>query len=410
MQREFARIGFVGAVALAIFAFGERGVTSDEISERATKLHFHSIVLDTHDDTTQRLMDGDFDLGPRNATGSIDIPRMKQGGLSAIFFSIWIPSKITGPEAVKHALDQINAVREQVRKHSNDLVLATTAAEIRDADQHDKIAVLMGVEGGHMINSNVEVLRSFTSLGVRYMTLTHSGNCEWADSSTAKPEHNGLSDFGKDVVREMNRLGMMVDISHVSDKTFHDVLDVSKAPVIASHSSCRAICDHPRNMTDDMMRELAAKNGVVQINYHEGFLSQEFRDAERADPKINQAIALEVQKRCGDKEGCQLIEGDRITREYVEQGRLPRVEWTKILEHIDHAVKLAGIDHVGLGSDFDGANMPYGMEDVTKLPKITETLLRKGYSEGDVKKILGENTLRVMADVERVSRELGSRK
>jgi membrane dipeptidase len=410
MQRELARIGLVGAVALAIFAFGERGVTSDEITERATKLHFHSIVLDTHDDTTQRLMDGDFDLGPRNATGSIDIPRMKQGGLGAIFFSIWIPSKITGPEAVKHALDQIAAVRDQVRKHSKDLVLATTAAEIRDANQHDKIAVLMGVEGGHMINSDLGVLRKFASLGVRYMTLTHSGNCEWADSSTAKSEHNGLSHFGKDVVREMNRLGMMVDISHVSDKTFQDVLDVSKAPVIASHSSCRAICDHPRNMTDDMMRGLAAKHGVVQINYHEGFLSQEFRDAERADPKINQAIALEVQKRCGDKEGCQLIEGDRITREYVEQGKLPRVEWTKILEHIDHAVKVAGIDHVGLGSDFDGANMPYGMEDATKLPKITEALLRKSYSEGDVKKILGENTLRVMADVERGSRELSSPK
>jgi membrane dipeptidase len=410
MQRELARIGIVGAVALAILALGERGVMSDEISERATKLHFHSIVLDTHDDTTQRLMDGDFDLGPLNAKGSIDIPRMKQGGLGAIFFSIWIPSKITGPEAVKHALDQINAVRDQVRKHSNDLVLSTTAAQIRDADQHDKIAVLLGVEGGHMINSDLGVLREFASLGVRYMTLTHSGNCEWADSSTAKPEHNGLTGFGKDVVREMNRLGMMVDISHVSDKTFHDVLELSKAPVIASHSSCRAICDHPRNMTDDMMRELGAKNGVVQINYHEGFLSQEFRDAERADPKINQAIALEVQKRCGDKEGCRLIEGDRITREYVEQGKLPRVEWAKILEHIEHAVKVAGIDHVGLGSDFDGANMPYGMEDATKLPKITEALLRKGYSEGDVKKILGENTLRVMSDAERVSRELNARK
>jgi membrane dipeptidase len=163
-------------------------------------------------------------------------------------------------------------------------------------------------------------------------------------------------------------------------------------------------------MTDDMMRELAAKNGVIQINYHEGFLSQEFRDAERADPKINQAIAVEVQKRCGDKEGCQLIEGDRITREYVAQGKLPRVEWTKIIEHIDHAVKVAGIDHVGLGSDFDGANMPYGMEDATKLPKITEALLQKGYSEGDVKKILGENTMRLMSDVERVSREMGFHK
>jgi membrane dipeptidase len=335
---------------------------------------------------------------------------MKQGGLGAIFFSIWIPSKITGPAAVKHALDQINAVCDQVRKHSSDLVLATTAAEIRDADQHDKIAVLMGVEGGHMINSELGVLRNFASLGVRYMTLTHSGNTEWADSSTDKAAHNGLSDLGKDVVHEMNRLGMMVDISHISDKTFRDVLEISKAPVIASHSSCRAICDAPRNMTDDMMRELAAKNGVIQINFHEGFLSQEFRDAEKADPKINESIAAEVQKRCGDKEGCQLIEGDRITREYVERGKLPRVEWTKIIEHIVHAVKVAGIDHVGLGSDFDGANMPFGMEDASKLPKITDALLQNGYSEGDVRKILGENTLRLMLDVERVSKELSSHK
>ena len=206
----------------------------------------------------------------------------------------------------------------------------------------------------------------------------------------------------------MNRLGVMVDISHVSDKTFYDALEVSKAPLIASHSSCRAICDAPRNMTDQMIKDLAAKGGVIQINYHVGFLSQEFRKAEKTDPEIDKSIAAEVQKRCGDKEGCQLIEGDKITREYVEKGKLPRVDWTKIIEHIDHAVKVGGAEHVGLGSDFDGANMPYGMEDASKLPQITEALLRKGYSEGDVKKILGENTLRVMAEVERVSRELNS--
>jgi membrane dipeptidase len=176
--------------------------------------------------------------------------------------------------------------------------------------------------------------------------------------------------------------------------------------MLASHSSCRAICDAPRNMTDQMMKDLAAKGGVVQINYHVGFLSQEFRNAEKANPEINKAIGEEVQKRCGDNEACQLLEGDRITREYVERGKLPRVDWTKIIEHIEHAVKVAGVDHIGLGSDFDGANMPYGMEDAAKLPKITEALLRKGYSERDVKKILGENILRVMAEVERVSREL----
>ena len=271
-------------------------------------------------------------------------------------------------------------------------------------------AVLMGVEGGHMINSDMGVLRKFASLGVRYMTLTHSGNDEWADSSTDKPVHNGLSPFGKDVVREMNKLGMMVDISHVSDKTFYDALETSKAPLIASHSSCRAICDAARNMTDQMMKDLAAKGGVVQINYHVGFLSQEFRDAEKADPQINKSIGAEVLKLCGDDEACQLLEGDRVTREYVVQGKLPKVDYTKIIEHIDHAVKVAGIDHVGLGSDFDGANMPYGMEDASKLPHITEALLQKGYSEDDVKKILGENTLRLMSDVERVSRELNAAK
>ena len=385
-------------------------MAADGISERAKRLHFSSLVIDTHDDTTQRFLDGGFDLDARNALGSIDIPRMREGGLGAIFFSIWMPSKITGPEAVKRALDQIDAVREQVGKHSNDLVLVTTADGIREAHAHGRIAALIGVEGGHMIARDLGVLRSYAALGARYMTLTHSGNAEWADSSTAKAEHNGLTEFGKDVVREMNRLGMIVDISHVSDKTFADVLAVSRAPVFASHSNCRAICDAPRNMTDDMIRALAAKGGVIQINYHVGFLSQEFRNAERAHPEWEKAIALEIQKRCGEREGCQLIEGDRITREYVLRGDLPKVEWTKIIEHIDHAVKVAGIDHVGLGSDFDGANMPFGMEDVSKLPKITNALLEKGYSEGDVKKILGENTLRVMAEVERVSRELKAAK
>jgi membrane dipeptidase len=400
--RTFLLTGMMLAVTMAA------ATAADEISERAKRLHFSSLIIDTHDDTTQRFLDHNFDFAARNSLGSIDIPRMKEGGLGAIFFSIWIPSKITGPEAVRRALIQINAVREQVRKHSGDLTLVTTAEGIREAHKQGKIAALIGVEGGHMINSDLGVLRNYAELGARYMTLTHSGNAEWADSSTDKAVHNGLTTFGKDVVREMNRLGMIVDISHVSDKTFADVLEVSKAPVFASHSNCRAICDAPRNMTDAMIRALAAKGGVIQINYHVGFLSQEFRNAERAHPEWDKAIALEVKKRCGNSEGCALIEGDRVTREYVLRGDLPRVEWTKIIEHIDHAVKVAGIDHVGLGSDFDGANMPFGMEDVSKLPQITNALLEKGYSEGDVRKILGENTLRVMAEVGRVSRELNA--
>jgi membrane dipeptidase len=409
---SWLRVVLVGGlcVAAGLWLMKTKTTKAQGVSETARKLHFSSIVIDTHDDTTQRFLDGDFDLGARNKLGSVDIPRMKEGGLDAIFFSIWIPSKVTGPEAVKRAIDQIDAAREQVREHSGDLTLATTADEIREARKQGKIAALIGVEGGHMIASDLGVLRTFAALGARYMTLTHSGNCEWADSSTDKAAHNGLTPFGKDVIREMNRLGMIVDISHVSDKTFADVLQVSKAPVFASHSSCRAICDVPRNMSDDMMRALAAKGGVIQINYHVAFLSQEFRNAEKAHPEFDKAIALEVKKRCGDKEGCQLMEGDRITREYVLRGDLPRVEWTKIIEHIDHAVKVAGIDHVGLGSDFDGANMPFGMEDVSKLPQITQALLEKGYSEGDVKKILGENTLRLMSEVEKVSRGLQAAK
>ncbi len=258
-----------------------------------------------------------------------------------------------------------------------------------------------------MINGDLGVLRKFAALGVRYMTLTHSVNVAWADSSTDTPAHNGLTDFGKQVVREMNRLGMMVDISHVADKTFYEVLATSKAPVIASHSSCRALCNAPRNMTDQMIKDLAAKGGVIQINYHIGFLSQEFRDAEKANPQLEKEIDAEIKNRCGEVESCLLLEKERILRELVAQGKLPRVDWTRIIDHIDYAVKIAGADHVGLGSDFDGANMPYGMDDASHIPQITNALLEKGYSESDIQKILGGNTLHVMEQVEAAAKRLG---
>jgi membrane dipeptidase len=410
MKVGLAKTNLAAGLVCCAGALLAANVTTGDVSPKARKLHFSSLVVDTHVDTTQRFLDGQFDLGVRNAQGSVDLPRLKEGGVDAVFFAAWIPSKITGPEAVHRAEVQIAAVREEVAKHSNEMVLATTAEGIRAAYKDGKVAALMAVEGGHMINSDLNVLRGFAASGVRYMTLTHSGNCEWADASTAKPAHNGLSAFGKHVIAEMNRLGMMVDISHVSDKTFYDVLEISKAPLIASHSSCKALCNTPRNITDKMMMDLAAKGGVVQINFHAGFLSQEFRNAEKAHPEWEKEIAAEARKACGDNQACLLLEGDRVTRQYVERGKLPKVEWTGIIDHIDHAVKVVGVDHVGLGSDFDGANMPYGMEDATKLPKITEALLQKGYSEGDVKKILGENTLRLMTEVERVSRELNGGK
>jgi membrane dipeptidase len=382
--------------------------SSQSVSDQAKKLQSSSIVIDTHDDTTQRLLDPSFDISVRHSDGNIDIPRMREGGLSAIFFSIWISSKILGPDAVQKAIHQIDAVRETVRKHPNDLLLATSAADIREAKQQHKIAVLIGVEGGHMMGNDLAVLRTFAALGVRYMTLTHMDNNEWADSSTDKPLHNGLTDFGKKVVLEMNRLGILVDISHVSDKTFEDALAISKAPLLASHSSCRSICNAPRNMTDDMMRDLAKHGGVVQINYHVGFLSQEFRDYEKAHPEVEKSIDEEVKKRCGDNESCKLTTGDQVVRDFMEAGKLPKVDWTVIIDHIDHAVKVAGIDHVGLGSDFDGAVMPLGMQDVSHIPQITDALLKKGYSESDVRKIVGENTLRLLSDSERVSRDLNN--
>jgi membrane dipeptidase len=364
-------------------------------------VHARAIVVDSHDDTTQRMFfDKTFDLGQRHPDGNIDIPRMREGGLDALFFSIWVPSSVTGPIAVKRALQLIDSVHEAVRTHPDDLVLATTAAELRQAAADRKIAALIGVEGGHMIDDDLGTLRDFYRLGVRYMTLTHFLNNNWADSSTDKPKHGGLTAFGKDVVREMNRLGMMVDISHVADTTFADVITLTTVPVIASHSSARAIAGHPRNMTDDMMKALAANGGVVMINYEVSFLSEENRLAQEKGGGVVAALDR-MSKVCKGDEACSTLETARITREAMDKGTLPAVSWEKIVEHIEHAVKVAGVDHVGLGSDFDGATMPIGMEDASKLPRLTAALMAKGHSAADVEKILGGNILRVMEQVEK---------
>jgi membrane dipeptidase len=400
----------VAAVSTLLVAFPALVLTQSavQVSDRAKQLHDRAIVIDSHDDTTQRLVyDKTFKIEARNPNGNIDIPRMREGGLDALFFSIWVPSEVTGPPAVKKALDQIDAVREAVRLHPNDLVLATTAAEVRRAAADHKIAALMGMEGGHMIDDDMRLLRDYAALGVRYLTLTHFKNNNWADSSTDKPAHNGLTPFGKDVVRELNRLGVMVDISHVADKTFYDALAVTTAPVIASHSSSRVIANHPRNMTDDMLRAVAKNGGVVMINYHAGFLSEEFRVASEKKSGNIVAKMAAMSKKCGGNEACTTLEGERIDHEAMMSGELPKVGWEKIVEHIDHAVKVAGADHVGLGSDFDGATMPIGMEDASKLPRITDALLKKGYSDADVEKILGGNILRVMEQVERVAQSGG---
>jgi len=370
------------------------------ISSRARELHFRSLVIDTHTDTTQRLLSDDFDLGAAHADGSVDIPRLREGGVGAIFFAVWIPGTVTGAEAVQRALAQIEAVRRSVERHSRDLLLARTPQDILAARASGRIAVLLAVEGGHMLNHDLGVLRRYADLGVRYMTLTHMRNTDWADASTEAPLHNGLSDFGKDVVREMNRLGVAVDLSHASDKAVADVLATSEAPVFASHSSCHALCATPRNLSDDLIRAIAARGGLVQINFHVGFINQKFRDAEKAGAEFERELEAEVKRRVGDDHSRFMIEADSLVREAVAQGKLPRVEWTDIIDHVDHAVKIAGADHVGLGSDFDGANMPYGMEDASHLPQITDALLDRGYSEEEIQMILGGNALRFLQNVE----------
>lgn len=410
MKRHTVHLTTLVCILGSLFALSGRAFQSGlDIPRSSRRVHMNAIVVDTHADTPQRMLfDKTFDLGARHADGHLDIPRMREGGLDAEFFSIWVPSEMTGPPAVKRAMDLIDAVREAARKHPADLVFASTVDDIRRAVSEHKIAALMGMEGGHMIDDDLGLLRNYAALGIRYLTLTHFKNNNWADSSTDKPAHNGLTPFGKEVVLELNRLGVMVDVSHVSDKTFFDVIEVTRAPVIASHSSCRAIANHPRNMSDDMMRILAKNDGVIQINYEASFLSEEYRTALEATGNDVVSQLDRLQKECKGDDSCVTLAMNRLSHDLMATGKLPRVSWEKIVEHIDHAVKVAGVDHVGLGSDFDGATMPFGMEDASMLPRLTDALLKKGYSEADVGKILGGNVLRVMWRVEQVARTLNA--
>jgi membrane dipeptidase len=375
---------------------------SDPLAEKARKIHFSSVVLDTHIDTTPRLQRKDWNFAEEHKDGHIDLPRMRKGGLNALFFSIYMSGTVTGPKAVNDSIERIASVHKLAEDMPDVVALCTTAEQVRRARRQGRIAALMGMEGGHMINNSLATLRTYAALGVRYLTLTHSVNTDWADSSGDQPKHNGLTPFGKDVVRELNRLGVMVDISHVSDKTFFDALEVSSAPMIASHSSCRAISGHARNMTDEMIKALAAKGGVIQINYLDQFIDNDlFEYFKKAQPMMRDLS----QQYPGPENAARRRE--EIAKQF---GAAPRASWEKIIEHIDHAVKLVGADHVGLGSDFDGGSMPAGMEDVTHLPQITEALLKKGYSESDIRKILGENTLRLLSDVERVAAQMKKNK
>lgn len=387
-------LGLAVTAVLGLVVGAQQG---DDLASRARQIHFSSIVMDTHIDVTPKLQT-DWKFTEEHPTGHIDLPRMRKGGLNALFFSIYMPGTVTGPKAVSDSLERIAAVHKLAQDHPDQVMLCTTAAEVEQAHRAGKIAGLMGMEGGHMINNSLPTLRMYAQLGVRYLTLTHSLNTDWADSSGEPGKHNGLTGFGREVVGELNRLGVMVDVSHVSDKTFWDALATSRAPLIASHSSCRAISGHARNMTDEMIRALAAKGGVIQINYLDSYLDQDlFEYSRKAQP-----LMREMMKKYPGREN-QARWREEVARVY---GPAPKASWEKIIDHIDHVVKLVGVGHVGLGSDFDGGPMPVGMEDVTRLPKITEALLRRGYKEAEIRRILGGNTLRLMRDVEKVAREI----
>jgi membrane dipeptidase len=367
------------------------------------RIHRSTLLIDTHNDVPSRTVEG-FDIGSRTGSGHTDIARLKEGGVGAQFFAVYVAaSYVTGNRSANRTLQMIDTVRHDIiGRYPNDFVLATTANGIEDAHRRGKIAALMGIEGGHAIEDNIRLLRDYYDLGIRYMTLTHSNTNDWADSSGDVNDpnikhHNGLTELGKDIVREMNRLGMMVDISHVADKTFWDALEVSKAPIFASHSSCRALTNHARNMTDDMIVALAKKGGVVQVNFYCGFISQKFRDNDTADTK-----ALDA-RMARETAGQNLSEPDRqiLSEKLRKEMRLSRAALADVVDHIDHIRKIAGIDAIGIGGDFDGVSCtPIGLDDVSKYPNLTRALLERGYSAEDIRKIYGGNFLRVMRAVE----------
>jgi len=378
-----------------------------------------AIVIDTHADTPQRFVDENYDLADPLNGGNWNLESAQKGNLGAEFFSIWVDPGPNKGQFARRTLILIDGVKQQVAKYSDKMMFVTSPEGIELAHREHKIAALMGIEGGHSIEDSLALLRQYYALGVRYMTLTWSNSNGWADSSgdindAAVPHtKEGLTEFGKDVVYEMNRLGMMVDISHVSDRTFYRTLIITRAPVIASHSAARALTDAPRNMTDDMLRAVAnsggpgSKGGVVQVNFYSAFISQQYRDAQKAQqPEVDKAVqALKDKYKAEGKEAPD-SEIEKLQRQYAD--RIPRPPLSMLVDHIDHIAKVAGVDHVGLGSDFDGVNgqLPEGIDSPADIPKITAALMERGYSAEDCRKVLGGNLLRVFREVEEVSKQL----
>ncbi|HMK31647.1 MAG TPA: dipeptidase [Terriglobales bacterium] len=363
--------------------------------DQAHRIQASVLGVDTHNDTVQRIIFEHVDIGQRLSSGTIDLPRLRDGGMHVPFFALWVPPYYHGAEAVRRTLDLRDAMQAVFDQYPDRIELASSARDIERIVGQKKIAAVLTLEGGHQIDNDLAVLRMYRRMGILSMTLTHFRSNDWADSSTSKPVHNGLTDFGKQVVREMNSLGMLVDISHVSDKTFYDVLQVSSKPVIASHSSCRSLSDIPRNMTDDMLRALARNGGVVGVNFGAAFLNP--KDAEELGQAISRENETEPNVTGADLDG---FAADSHAKSFKDHPRTGQATVEDAAACIDHIAKVAGIDHVGIGSDFDGVStVPRGLEDVSKMPNLTAALLRRGYSEQDIQKIMGGNFLRVIREV-----------
>jgi len=370
----------------------------------ALALHHDAILVDGHNDLPWRLRGvWGLDLDPvrldeRGEEGHTDIPRLREGGVDVQFWAAYVPVRYRGREASRLAREQIDLIHRLTARYPDDLAMAYSLEDIRRITGSGRIASMVGVEGGHAIDDSLEVLEELYELGARYLTLTHSATLDWVDAAGDEPRNGGLSDFGRDVVRFMNGLGMLVDISHVTADAMRDVLDATAAPVIFSHSSARALADHPRNVPDDVLERVHENRGAVLVNFFPGFLTTE------GARNVRRIFAEEARIRSEhpDPDGFRAA----MDRWYAE--KLPqRGDVSTIVDHIDHIVRVAGVDHVGLGSDFDGIPLvPEGMEDVSRFPAITAELLRRGYAEGDVRKVLGENFLRVLGEVEEASRRL----
>ncbi|MBK7876198.1 MAG: dipeptidase [Planctomycetes bacterium] len=391
-------------LSLAVLALFLAACASLPPEQQAQRIHASAPVFDGHNDLPGEIRGAGssferYDIAQRLDHGHTDIPRLRAGGVGAQFWSAYIPtSEIAKGTSARHCREQIELIRAMCARYPKDMELALTAADVERIRSSGRIAGLIGIEGGHAIENSLETLREFHALGARYMTLTHNDTLDWADAATDEAKHGGLTAFGEQVVREMNLLGMLVDISHVSADTMRDVLRVSTAPVIASHSSAFALVPHPRNVPDDVLRLVAKNGGVVMVNFAPGFV-----DAEAA--KI--FLGFYAAKRAIDAQTTDEAERGRRVEEWRKANPLPPVPFTNVADHIEHIARVAGVDHVGIGSDFDGIPAgPVGLEDVSTYPVLTAELLCRGWSERDVRKVLGANALRVLRACERVASEL----